>query len=381
MRILLASSSSGSRGGGEIFLLYLGEALRMRGHVVGLWASTHPKMDELAARFRDIGDVVRTGYTNTYDRWDRGAFQVPGRHAARALAEAWMSWRPDLVHLNKQNLEDAPDFLAAAPLLPVPHVCTIHITQTAAFLRARFAWWRDLAARRALRHYRGPLIAVADTRGRELRAFVGNSKDVRVVLNGIHPMNPTGVSRAQLRAGQGIAEDDFAVAALGRLESQKQPLRFLAHAAEIRRLEPHAIFHWLGAGRMDADWDREVQRLGLGVAAKRCGWSPDAQGKLPAYDLFLHTAGYEGLPLALLEAMDAGLACAVESGVYGQLPVALQHCAICIDNSTDWRRLLSDRVSLSRLGAKAQTLVRNEFSTATMARAYEEIYSSLRPVP
>jgi hypothetical protein len=32
MKILLASSSSGSRGGGELYLIYLGRALAQRGH-------------------------------------------------------------------------------------------------------------------------------------------------------------------------------------------------------------------------------------------------------------------------------------------------------------------------------------------------------------
>jgi hypothetical protein len=37
MKILLASSSSGSRGGGELFLLYLGEAARaLRTHADAL---------------------------------------------------------------------------------------------------------------------------------------------------------------------------------------------------------------------------------------------------------------------------------------------------------------------------------------------------------
>ncbi|HYR57886.1 MAG TPA: hypothetical protein VEO95_04630, partial [Chthoniobacteraceae bacterium] len=71
MKILLASTSSGSRGGGEICLLYLGRALRARGHAVTLWAARHPRMDELAERFAAFGEVVRADYTNTYDRRGR----------------------------------------------------------------------------------------------------------------------------------------------------------------------------------------------------------------------------------------------------------------------------------------------------------------------
>src|SRR5205809_5773405 len=68
MRILLASSSSGSRGGGELYLLYLGRALAARGHDVILWASSHSRMNELAASFAAFGKVQRSDYVNTYDR-------------------------------------------------------------------------------------------------------------------------------------------------------------------------------------------------------------------------------------------------------------------------------------------------------------------------
>ena len=37
MKILLASSSSGSRGGGELYLVYLGRALAQRGHAAGVY--------------------------------------------------------------------------------------------------------------------------------------------------------------------------------------------------------------------------------------------------------------------------------------------------------------------------------------------------------
>ena len=54
MRILLVSSGSGSRGGGEIFLDYLGKGLTDRGHEVLMWIPNHPRMDELAEQMRSI---------------------------------------------------------------------------------------------------------------------------------------------------------------------------------------------------------------------------------------------------------------------------------------------------------------------------------------
>src|SRR5258707_10848829 len=71
MRILLVSSGSGSRGGGEIFLDYLGSELRDRGHHVLMWIPDHPRMDELAARCARFAEIIRGRYKNTYDHFGR----------------------------------------------------------------------------------------------------------------------------------------------------------------------------------------------------------------------------------------------------------------------------------------------------------------------
>ena len=143
LKILLVSTSSGSRGGGELYLVYLGRSLAARGHEVALWASSHPRMDELCGRFGKIGTVLRQDYTNTYDRRFRSIASYLDSGAARAASESWKKFAPDIVHLNKQNLEDGLDLLRAAGECGLPSVCTIHLTQSAKYLRARTPWIRD----------------------------------------------------------------------------------------------------------------------------------------------------------------------------------------------------------------------------------------------
>src|ERR1700730_1785981 len=144
MRILLASSNSGSRGGGELFLLALASALSASGHEIVLWTSQHSRMDELCARFREFGTVKRSLYTNTYDRRFRLVSAVLDSAVSRRVATEWCSLRPEVIHLNKQNLEDGLDLVDALARTSLPGVCTIHVTQSAAYLKARFAHLRDL---------------------------------------------------------------------------------------------------------------------------------------------------------------------------------------------------------------------------------------------
>src|SRR5687767_1172892 len=111
MKILLVSSSSGSRGGGELYLLCLARALLQRGHSVVLWASSHPRMDELANSFTAFGQVTRSSYRNTYDRRSRSLGSYLSYLTPARVAREWRALNVDFIHLNKQNLEDGLDLL------------------------------------------------------------------------------------------------------------------------------------------------------------------------------------------------------------------------------------------------------------------------------
>src|ERR1700754_4960191 len=174
MKILLVSSGSGSRGGGEIFLIYLGRALAARGHSIITWMPTHRRMDELASQCAEFSEVVRADYDNTYDHRSRSLATLFNVKKSSGIASQWLGLQPDVVHVNKQNLEDGLDLLRAARISGLPAVCTIHLTQTARYLRARGALVRDFVARSELRKSGGLFAAVQDVRRNELSSFLGS---------------------------------------------------------------------------------------------------------------------------------------------------------------------------------------------------------------
>src|SRR5262249_44628132 len=111
MRVLLVSSGSGSRGGGEIFLDYLGMGLSELGHEVLVWIPRHPRMDELAQKCARFGRIIRADYRNTYDYPARSLATCFNGSASQRIVREWQAMRPDVVHINKQNLEDGLDLL------------------------------------------------------------------------------------------------------------------------------------------------------------------------------------------------------------------------------------------------------------------------------
>jgi len=375
MKILFASSSSGSRGGGETFLVYLGEALAQRGHEVMLWASSHPRMDEVAARFGKFGAVHRAEYVNTYDRPRRSLGALLDRRTPTRAAREWTALKPDILHVNKQNMEDGLDLMRATQQMDVPSVCTIHITQSAAFLGAKAAWLRDWVSRRGLSGYRGALVAVSDARKADLTGFLRNGVEVAAIPNGVPTPPPLPASeRARRRAELGIAPDELAILAVGRMTAQKRPLLFLEIAARVAARVPEAKFFWIGDGPMAAEWDARAAALGIVSRAQRLGWREDVAGFLGSGDLLLHTAEYEGMPLAVLEAMAAGLPCAISEKLHKELPFLDEGNSIRVSDDNTLVEVLRDREELAKRARAAGELAAMQYSTEAMAAAYEELY-------
>ncbi len=380
MKVLLVSSSSGSRGGGELYLLYLARALVERGHETILWASTHSRMDELCALFAPVGPVVRAEYTNMYDRPLRSIASYLDFASARAAAESWRRIAPDVLHLNKQNLEDALDLQRAVKLARIPSIATIHITQTAAYLRARNAAMRDWIAHRALKDFPGPLVAVLEQRAADLHAFLGPQANLHTVANGVelYDLVERPALRVAKRAELRVPEEVTLFAAVGRMVPQKRPLVFLEYAERILSHLPTARFIWVGDGPLASEWDACVASRGLAHAIQRIGWQQEVRDFLFAADVFLHTAEFEGLPLAILEALSAGLPCAVTPNLLTEMPFLNSDNSIALATEASWAPTLLDPLRLRAIGAEARRLAEQKFSFSRMAAEYEALYKAER---
>jgi glycosyltransferase involved in cell wall biosynthesis len=376
VKILLASTSSGSRGGGELCLLYLGRALRERGHDVVLWASQHPRMDELAERFAEYGEVVRAEYVNTYDRRGRSIASYFDVATATRVAEQWRSLAPDVIHLNKQNLEDGLDLADAVRRARIPALAMIHITQNATYLRAQFATVRDLIARRALRRFPGALVTTPESRRRDLAAFLGDARQVRVIANGVPLAEWTNrdATREDARRELGLAPEQLHCVAVGRLVAQKRPLLFLELAAQVYARNPSARFSWIGDGPLATEWDEWVAARNLGSVIRRWPWRNDVARLLTAADVFIHVAEFEGLAFAILEALASGLPCAITPNLLAEMPFLDDQNSIAIRPDGGWIDQLQKSKRLQEIGNAAGQLAAEQFSFTRMAADYEALY-------
>jgi glycosyltransferase involved in cell wall biosynthesis len=118
-------------------------------------------------------------------------------------------------------------------------------------------------------------------------------------------------SRIALRAALGLSESAFVVISVGNLREQKNYDCAINGIAGDRNILAEANIHYLicGDGPDSQRLKTEVRELGLVDRIHFLGVRTDVRDLLSAADLFLSSSLYEGMPLAVLEALAASLPC------------------------------------------------------------------------
>jgi glycosyltransferase involved in cell wall biosynthesis len=136
-------------------------------------------------------------------------------------------------------------------------------------------------------------------------------------------------ARSTVRADLGIRPDDMVVVTVANLRQQKAYPDLLSAARTL--VDRHPDLHFLAAGQgpLEAEIRARIVKLGLSDNFRLLGHRDDVADLLAASDIFVLASEWEGYPIALMEAMAAGLACvatrvggatdAIENGVNGLL--------------------------------------------------------------
>jgi glycosyltransferase involved in cell wall biosynthesis len=112
-------------------------------------------------------------------------------------------------------------------------------------------------------------------------------------------------ARANSRRALGLSDGVAVVGAVGRLEYQKAPEDFVAAMVALRRPEVTGL--WIGGGAL-LDRVRGLAARALpGARVVLAGERVDVPDLLPAFDVFALPSRYEGLPVAIVEAMVCGI--------------------------------------------------------------------------
>lgn len=207
------------------------------------------------------------------------------------------------------------------------------------------------------------------------------------VPNGIVPRGAA-PGRAAAREALGLRPDHMVVMNVGRLFVQKGQRHLVAAIPDLAARFPDLAVVIVGGGYLADDLARQAVELGVADFLHLPGHRNDARMLLDAADVFVLPSRQEGMPLAAIEAMDAGLpvvatdvigsAEVVTSGVTGTLvspedPPALAEAVA---------ELLADPALRQRYARAGRRRYVELFTARRMAQetlgVYEDVLTSCR---
>ena len=136
----------------------------------------------------------------------------------------------------------------------------------------------------------------------------------------------------------------------------------------------------VGDGRDRVDVERELERLGLDGHVELLGERDDVPGLLAGSDVFVLSSRSEGMPLAILEAMAAGLpVVASDVGGIGELVVDGETGVLVRPGDRDalaaaLERLAGDRALRKRMGAAGRARAEALFDLPRFLDAHAALY-------
>jgi glycosyltransferase involved in cell wall biosynthesis len=267
---------------------------------------------------------------------------------------------------------------AASQLLGLPHLITMH-----GGLKQYKALRRRVALRWALRSSDYAVMVSRATQAQFAVNLGVNSTLFTVVPNGV----PVQVGNsARVRAEFNISERERVILAVGVLERNKGHRILLEALAQLERSGFHTPWSLIVAGGGGGSEHQPlldlVRAAGFAGRVHIVTNRNDVADLLALADVFVMPSLWEGLPMALLEAMVAGKA--IVASATGGIPEAvidgregiLVHPGEVDPLADALRLVLSDRALSSALAESAATRARKEFTVQVMADSYEALYAN-----
>jgi glycosyltransferase involved in cell wall biosynthesis len=318
-----------------------------------------PYEDELRKR------NIRVYYLNKHPGPDIGAVWRLGA----ALREV----RADIVHTHCHALRYALPHVLARKVRAAVH--TVHN------LAAQDAWhprWLTTLA------YKAGVVPVAI--GKEVAESLYDVFGIRnppLIRNGIDVARFAASPAARETARRALGLDNELVfICIASLTPKKGQSVLLDAFARVVRNLPAAKLLLAGTGETRAALEKQALDLRLGASVRFLGARSDMPELLAAADVFVLSSFWEGMPLAVMEAMAAGkpVVCTavggsieiVQDGATGRL-VPSGNSALLADAMME----MADPARRASFGSLGAETAAGQFGLATMVRAYEVLYEDL----
>ncbi|MBO4906503.1 MAG: glycosyltransferase [Bacteroidaceae bacterium] len=360
----------GEVGGGESHVIDLVNGLRLHSDIepIVLAFSNGPMIENLT------GEGVR-------------CHVIP---SARAFDAKAMKEVRRLIKSEGINLVHAHGSRAAANVIPlcrVMHLPCVYTVHGWSFHegQSRLTYWLREQSERLLCHEANRVICVSQSNlATGINAFSLSTAKTTVIENGINLTRfNADASYPDLRSTLGFSQEDFVVAFICRITEQKGPMDFVIAVQEAASRDPHIKALMVGDGDMAADVDSYISSHGLQQVIRRQPFRSDVPALLANADIFCLPSLWEGLSIAMLEAMAMRKPMVVTLTDGARDIITNEQNAIVVPPrqpqalAEAFVRCAADSNLCCRLGRSAYELVRQRFDSQRVSDSVAQIYKEL----
>lgn len=226
-------------------------------------------------------------------------------------------------------------------------------------------------------------LAVSEDVKNSIQINISPTIPIKTLLNGVNTKNfkSENVS-SSIRMDHKIPDDAVVIGTVAVFRFQKRLKEWLQVFAEVHAANSNVYGFIVGAGPLEGEIKAEFTRLNLEGKVFFPGLQTEVKPYLKAMDIFMMCSSFEGLPIALLEAMS--MECAVVSTMAGGIKEVIRHkkdgltCQV-----EEWRVLsefcqilINDSSQLKTFKTAARERVMESFSLTNMVDRLEEFYEA-----
>ncbi|MFQ4142244.1 glycosyltransferase family 4 protein [Chlorogloeopsis sp. ULAP02] len=321
----------------------------------------------------------------------RVVLPATGIRSVFAHLQALHRLHPDVVHINTCTPWECA--IATFAALTLPHVRVVRVDQLPLRTTDALKLWRTrMLSLRVDAH-----VAVGEASARRMEDFYALGRGTVISIPNCVPDNFISLSEGSPyktsfttrhenlipRVYFQDREEGIVIGSVGRLDAMKGHDVLIRAVAQLEGVRVVI----LGEGGEHRALKQLATELGVSDRLSFLGWVDNPRAYLPQFDIFAMPSRSEGFPLAIVEAMLAGLpvvatrvgsvAEAVTDGETGFLVNKDDVNGL----ATALRRLQDDPQLRLRLGRRAQEVAKRNFIVEQMVKRYENLWRELVAKP
>jgi L-malate glycosyltransferase len=229
------------------------------------------------------------------------------------------------------------------------------------------------------------VIAVSHGVADSIQSHLKSPVPVRVIQNGVpvQSLIRSTEDRLEIRQQLGIPPDAPVIGTVAVFRIQKNLPDWIRAARMIKNSNPDCHFLLVGDGPLRKEVEREIHSAGLSDAVHLTGLQENVTPYYSAMDIFMSSSIFEGLPIALLEAMAMNLP--VVATTVGGVPEIIDNelTGILVEPenpellAAKATSLLNNEPLRNGIGSAARLVIESRFNISKMTAQLEMLYGEI----